>query len=641
MMHRPGKVTTVLLCLFQHPRWPLVLAFLAIIFMLPTLGTGLLGDDLIQRVTQFRAEELPARVLDTGFVPREPGKLGTVLCNLFGYLRGEEAASRARDYGIAPWWANAAWQAALFRPLTALTHWLDYRWFPNTPSLMHAHSIVWYALAVLLVAIVYRTVGACYGRSDQPAADPGWGTTSICAAGLAALFWLLDKDNYFPVMYVANRGFIISLVFGVLCLQAHIRWRRDKGARWMLLSALCLSLSLLANEGGASSLAFLIAFALALESGGWRRRLGGLLPAALVLLVWRAVYVGAGFGVKNVLLYIDPGYEPFLFLKNFASRANALLGGQLAGLPPEISLGFNPTWQMLLAAAFAVFSLLCAIVFLAVLRSDPVARYWAVVMLLAIVPAATVAPLSKNLAFVAIGAFGLIASFLTWFAARQTRVAMRRPFRSISWTVAFLLILTHVGGALAGRALMAMVSPSIPKIAERACSFPHAPEIGERTLVVVNDPTLLTGMIPFQRTYRQQPLPRMLRVLVPGSTRLRVTRASEDTLVVSSGETDLFDCPALGRFGFCYCCKGANDFLFGERTWKAGDRVRQKGLLVEVLEVSARGAPRSVAFHFEQSLDSKEMVWLFFDWPRFAHYPFALPRPGETIEIAGADRWHN
>jgi hypothetical protein len=119
--------------------------------------------------------------------------------------------------------------------------------------------------------------------------------SGVWVAGLAACPFLLDKNTCAPVAYVANSGFIISLVFGLLCLHVHVQWRTAKSGAWMWLSALCLLLSLLANEGGASTLAFLLAYALVLETDGWQRRFTSLSPAAAVVLGWRAVYAGSDF----------------------------------------------------------------------------------------------------------------------------------------------------------------------------------------------------------------------------------------------------------------------------------------------------------------------------------------------------------
>jgi hypothetical protein len=640
MTNRLTKMTAMARRLLEYRRLPFALALAAIIFMLPALPVGLLGDDLIQRLNQFAPAELPSRALDTGFVARDSGQLGTVMGNLFGYLRGREAAMRARDYGIAPWWAPEAWTAALWRPFTAFTHWLDYRLYPNSPALMHAQNIAWYATAVFLAATIYRKIARSAADHHLQEMLPESNTPrgmhlGACVAGLAACLWLMDKDTYVPVMYVANRGFIISLVFGLLCLHAHLRWRTGKSKVWMWLSALCLLLSLLANEGGASTLAFLMAYAIVLDRGGWRSRLASLFPAAVAVICWRAVYAGFGFGVRNFPGYIDPGYAPFFFLENLVPRANALLGGQLTGLPPELMAALNAKWQTIVAFLFAGFSLICALAFLPVLRKDATARFWAVIMLLALVPAATVVPMSKNLGFVAVGAFGVIASFLAGFAVPTERLALPGLLRAMSWGIAVWLVVAHIAGALAARIALALASPFIPKMAALASDYDPSLEVGERNIVVINDPTGLSLLVPFYRAYRNEPLPRSTRILVPGSTTIEVKRTDDSTLILEAKGSDLFDCPALGPVHACYACKAANDYLFGQRVWETGDRVTTKGFVAEILEVSPKGAPRSVAFHFAKALESDGMVWLFFDWRRFAHESFVLPRIGETIEVVG------
>jgi len=655
--------------LLAHRGFPLGLALAAIFLMLPALKVGLLGDDLIQRLNQFPPEQLPARILDTGFVAKDSGQLGTVLNNLFGYLRGEEAARRAMDYGIAPWWASAGWTAALWRPVTAFTHWLDYRLYPDSPALMHAHNIAWFAAAVFLVAMLYRRIGARPSRAQQlsnrqPAnhrpepsfvsallrpgttalrdleTRPGtaaapWKSSEIWVAGLAASLWLLDGNTYCPVAYVANRGFIIALFFGLLCIHAHVRWRTEKSMVWMWLSALCLLLSVLADEGGASTLAFPLAYALTLEPGGWRPRVISLLPSALVILGWRAVYVGCGFGVRNFPGYIDPGYAPWFFLKQLVPRMNGLLGGQLTGVAPELAMGLNAKWQMILALGFAGFSLLCAVVVWPLVRRDAVTRFWAVLLLLALVPAATVAPLSKNLGFVAVGAFGVIASFLAGVARQQERAAMPRLLRAVSCWVAAGLVAAHIALPIGCRIVMGLASPSVPKFVALASDYPPSLEVGGRDIVVLNDPTILTAMVPFYRAYRGEPLPRSTRILVPGSMTFEVSRPDAATLILKTKTADLFDCPELGPLHAGYACKSINNFLYGETIWKTGDRVTRKGLQAEILEVSPRGAPRAVAFHFDKPLEADGTVWLFFDWHRGAHRPFALPRIGETLVVAG------
>jgi len=642
-----AKAINFVRLLLTRRQLPLVLALLAAISMLPSLKMGLFGDDLVQRLAQFKEADLPLHAVETGFVPPNSGELGSVVNHLFTYIGRPEAIARARDYGIAPWWIPATWGAALWRPLTAFTHWVDYRLFPNTPALMHAHNILWYAAAVFLAAICSRRLskslmipGAAAHQTEPSSAEKQCTLASPeFVASLAGVLFLLDKDNYGPVAYVANRGFIIALVLGLACLYAHHRWRTVHSKMFMLLSALCFLLSLLANEGGASSFAFLLAYAGVIEQGRWCLRVASLIPATVVMLLWRIAYTGWGFGVRSFVGYIDPGYTPLAFLKNLFPRMNGLLGGQLTGIPPEINFGLSPEMRIVLTILFSSFSLVCVVVFLPVLRRNMLARFWGTAMLLALVPAATVVPLSKNLGFVAVGAFGLIAGFLCDFATREHRAALPFALRTLSWVVAWWLVLAHVVGAIAARIGLAVISPHIPDAWEQLCAF--GTEIGDRDVIIVNDPAESPVVVPFDRAYRGLPLPKSLRTLAPGLSGLVVTRSDASTLVLTSKGEDLFDCPSLGLgpLHIAYALKLGNDFLFGGRVWRVGDRVASKGFVAEVLELSREGIPRSAAFHFEQSLDSENMVWLYFDWRRGAHLPFILPKSGETTELLGPTGW--
>ena len=54
------------------------------------------------------------------------------------------------ETGAAPWWTLPTLRIAFFRPLAVLTHWADYRLWPDSGVLMHVHSIAWYGAVLLL-----------------------------------------------------------------------------------------------------------------------------------------------------------------------------------------------------------------------------------------------------------------------------------------------------------------------------------------------------------------------------------------------------------------------------------------------------------------------------------------------------------
>ena len=218
-----------------------------------------------------------------------------------------------------------------------------------------------------------------------------------------------------------------------------------------MLSALFLALSLFADEGGASTFAFILAYALVLEPGSLRNRALTVLPSVLVIVLWRTIYTLSGFGVFHMGLYIDPAYEPLEFGREVIPRAMVLLGGQLTSVAPEFLLAVNPLLQPKVIALFCVPVVAALVVFLPWLRRDKTAAFWFAVMVLAAIPAATVVPLSKNLGFVAVGAYGLIASFVAGLITRPSRLPELLAYRIPAWIACVLLILAHVPGAIAGR----------------------------------------------------------------------------------------------------------------------------------------------------------------------------------------------
>ena len=456
-----------------HRYLPAVLAIGAILVMLPALKTGFGGDDLLQRVVELKPSQLPSRMHETGMLPPDSGSFSTVLCDLFpGFSnRDPRCVALAKSYGILPWWTADNFKVRLWRPVTAFTHWLDYRLFPDSPVLMHAHNIAWFAAIVFLITIVYRKL-----------MGTGW------IAGLAALLFLLDSNTYFPVAFIANRGFMLSLFFGLLCLYEHHQWRSAKSRSGLMLSALFLALSLFADEGGASTFAFILAYALVLEPGSLRNRALTILPSILVIVLWRTIYTLSGFGVFHLGIYIDPANEPLQFAQAVIPRAIALLGGQLTGVPPDFLIAVNPLLQPKVIAFYCVPIVAALIVFLPLLRRNRIAAFWFAVMVLAVIPAATVVPLSKNLGFVAVGAYGLIASFVAGLITRPNRLPEWLAYRILAWAACALLILAHVPGAIAGRVVMVKATPFVFNLMKGAVSLGDSPDAENKNVIVVNAP---------------------------------------------------------------------------------------------------------------------------------------------------------
>lgn len=166
------------------PRWPFAVALVAVVLTLPALATGFVLDDFTHRL-----------MLDpAGPVHRAPWNL---FC-FYGDNCGSDPAMQ--HLGLLPWWASRGLRLSFFRPLTSLSHALDYVVFPRVPALMHAESIALYAALCGLVAVLYRRLlGATSGMilsllplcatwpNDRLLLLVGFGAFGIVAMFLAAV----------------------------------------------------------------------------------------------------------------------------------------------------------------------------------------------------------------------------------------------------------------------------------------------------------------------------------------------------------------------------------------------------------------------------------------------------------------------
>jgi hypothetical protein len=176
---------------------PLVAAGLTMLLSLPALRAGFVGDDYYHR----------AMLLGTG----EVGEVYNPLTDLFEFVPQGSGADRLRDAGVIPWWSHPELELGFLRPVTALSHMLDYALWPHAPALQHAQSMLWFGIGVVLAGILYRQVH---------------GLTAV--AGLAVLLFAVEDAHSMPIGWLANRNASIALVFGLLGAAAHDerRWPR-------------------------------------------------------------------------------------------------------------------------------------------------------------------------------------------------------------------------------------------------------------------------------------------------------------------------------------------------------------------------------------------------------------------------------
>jgi hypothetical protein len=594
-----GRLATRLL---GHRLFPAIGAGIAILVALPTLDDGLLWDDFVLLQALSRSPDLLHALVHT-YVFVMP-----------------DSVAELKEIGTLPWWALDDMRWAFLRPVSSLTLWIDHRLWPDSPALMHAQSIAWFGLVAFAVGLLYRRL-----------AGVAW------AGGLALVFFVLDDSHAYPVAWLALRNGVVSLLFGLMALLFHVRWRGD-GSRSAAIAALfCFALSLLSAELGVSTAAYLLAYALCLDDSSPRARAASLLPYVAVVVVWRISWSAMGFGVEGGGYYADPLDQPERFVLGVVSGVPLLLMGQFSWVEVDLynsmELSARAAWWSLAV----LFCVLFALVLLPLLKRERVARFWAAGVILATIPVSiSQIPSERLLLFASVGAMGLSAEFVSGLFAARPWVPTRWMWRAPLWGFAVVLLAVNLVLAPYSRSFQDV--PIAQRELESLIFVDRYADVADREVIIVNAPS------PFQLYYlrpvlehRGRPLPGKLWVLAPGYASVDVERLNDATVIVRPEDGYLVE-PGRGRpiAHIAYYFQTLATAL--RAPWEAipvGAQDSPKGIGVRVLETAEGGNPTTVQFRFPRALDDPGYVWLRFDWEHLSYVPFTPPAVGERKSIAG------
>ena len=593
-----------------HRGLPLFVAAIAVVLCISSLWLGLQNDDYILRLV------LSDPPLDPGWT-RSP-------VDAFAFVNGDEEFIRSGvEAGRLPWWIHPRLRLAFLRPVTSITHWIDFRIWPDLPWLMHLQSLLWFAGAVVAAAALYRRLLA-----------PAW------VAGLAGLLFAIDDAHGMPAVWLANRNASIGVLFGLVALIAHDRWRRDGWRPGAFVAPLALLLGLLAGEIALAAGGYLLAYALFIDTDTWPRRLASLIPGGVVGAAWWVAYRALGYGADGSGVYIDPGTSPIVFAQALVERAPMLLFGQWA-LPSGLCLMLSQRaahilWLVAVALIAAIAGLL-----LPLLTRDRVARFFALGMILSVVPACATFPDDRLLFFAGFGGMGLLAQLLAavWQRAEWVpRSRIRRlPLQVACW--AFLVI--HLVFAPLGLATKANTVRIFGTIISRAAeSLPSEPTATDQIALIVNTPTAFISFYgPLMQALQGRPIPSRTLILGSGIHPTTISRPAPNVLAIrpDGGYLPSPGSPRPGHeasqpaFHPAYFFQML-DHLYRDATpMNIGERIAYGGATIEVTEVTEDGRPGEVWCHFDVDLEDPSLRWL--QWKGGVYIPFDPPAVGETINL--------
>ncbi|MFP2932634.1 hypothetical protein ACLESO_47305, partial [Pyxidicoccus sp. 3LG] len=297
---------------------------LGVLVSLPSLFVGLLLDDLIHRLVL------------TGQL-HEFGDWGPLtLYEFVGTARTTPAG--LREVGLLPWWTSDVLSVRFFRPLTSALLVLDTKLFGEAPFPAHLHSLAWFLGLVTVVGWLHQRF--------LPAPQ----------AGVATVAYAVAAAHLMPVAWLASRHPLISGLFGLLALTAHLSAHEDNWRPGYVLAPLLVVFALLGGEPALGAVALIGAYEVFGRREPWRRVAVHLAPYVVLVVSYLAFYVARGYGARGSAAYLDPVADPGVFLLTLVQRVLILLGELVAATPSDAAGALPP-----LHAAFAVWGALVAV----------------------------------------------------------------------------------------------------------------------------------------------------------------------------------------------------------------------------------------------------------------------------------------
>jgi hypothetical protein len=558
----------------------------ALVLVTPTLVSGFALDDYV--------------LLDQMDRPHSGEWAGTLPFDLFRWMDPGHDRALIDGAGL-PWWTFDRASCAFLRPFSSLTHAVDHWLWPTDPFWMHFHSLVWFALLLLITAKAYSEL-----------IESRW------VAAVAGAMFALDSAHGPAVGWISNRNALISGACGVAALLCHHRHRSGAGRRWALAAWACLGLGLTSGELGVGIVGYLLAYAMLFDRGSRRARIASILPHAAIVAAWTVGRNAGGYGSFGLGAYVDPIKEPAAFMQVLPTRSSVLLSSQLSRICSDLYGMLSPSARpVLIACALYVCGVLIWFTWPS-LRARRSIRFWAGGAVLSLVPLAATLPSDRLLILVGLGVMPMLAQAMC-DALGGTQDSAGSPSQGLQRACALALVLVHFVAdplMLPPLALSPALVARSAKIAEE--SLPADGAVREQTVIVAEVPDSASlSYLPAMRSFNGKPRPQRLYWLAATGGAARFERRSPNVLrMIAPG--GFFDQRWESR---------SPRLPFHE-----GDRVELSEITVHVVALTSDGRPAVCDFVFARPLESSRYVWC--TWRAGRLEPLVLPREGHGAKLS-------
>lgn len=580
---------------FWTSRWCVpALVLLGMLLMAPAMNIGFVADDYIHW-----------SIMTGQMHNAQPGSHW----GLFTFFDGDPAHNQAlKDSGRLIWWGSNDLRLSFWRPLSEMSLWLDYRFWPDSPLLMHVHNLLWYGLLVYMLSRLYRQL--------DPDADPA-------VSRLATWLFAGNVMHVFAVAWLSARNQMISGVLLALSLCAFHAWRQGRGVKHAWWAAVTLAVGLLTAEAAIATVGYMVAYVVTMERGRslWSRALA-LLPFVLIVLVWKAVHSHMGYGSFASPAYIDPASHLPRFAQSLVLRLPALMMAQWFGASTGVFEQLpHPTQVAYAVTAIVVLSGLGLLIHRLGALVSPLARFYLLGSLFVLVPACATLTMDRLVLNSNIGMSGFLAIVLchVWVRRDQFKGWLLGGAKWVLYAMAAIHLVLFPVASLASSVLLKGLL--WPTTVGEPTSLPDARQLKAAHLILVNPPAAeLVYYYPLARTFAGMANPQSMQALATGNKAMTLTRVDEATLDLALPE-------------------GIKSTMARDEVtqpFKVGDTATMGAIHVEVLAVTTPGQlPSKVRFHFPASMNDPQ--WQFYAWKDAGYAPFELPAVGQSVHLDAVD----
>ncbi|KPJ61732.1 MAG: hypothetical protein AMJ42_01060 [Deltaproteobacteria bacterium DG_8] len=300
-----------------------ILILVVLIFYIHTFDSGFMFDDYAQ-------QEMLKRIKNN---QRE--------MNMFNFITTQEEVREYIEMTVIPWWTSPNWRVKYFRPVATFSHLIDYSLWGSNPIPYHINNVIWYAMLVVLLYLLYRSF--C-----------NHGAMAFCGA----LVFALEPCHYLTVRWPASRNDIICATFLVASFICYLHFCKKRRILSSMLFILSYLLALLTKE-----LAFL--FPVLIFAYDWIRykRFKEIvkyhwkvyLPLIIINSIYFAFYHAYDYGSY---WYGETSLRDYSleFLKATSLYLNSLFYGVIiAALSPDV---FSRYWHIIIVLLLFLFYIL-------------------------------------------------------------------------------------------------------------------------------------------------------------------------------------------------------------------------------------------------------------------------------------------